>query len=632
MLVTVGCVGLVAILVDVLGVSLRLPLLAGLPLLAVYAFPAAVVVDGVTWWLFPIAASGWIGLLAVSQRDSVRSWSTSRGVRVSTVGSMARRAGAAAIALAVAVPLLIPGLTERVIGSGLGGAGTPFGGGGQSAGDTVRIDPFVSMRRGLLSQDDREVLRYRSTSNDPVYLRLVALTHFDGVTWQEMPPDELNILVPISDLLTSTPDTRRLEQVDISIGVLDGTSLPLPAQTTALRPTNDRAQSTLIQEGWVFDNDTGTASVNIGSSVGLEFVASTTAGDLAPAVLNAATRDVPSSLQSQVRIPDDLPLSVVTLTRKVTSGAQSPFERAVALQSYFTEDGGFRYSTQVLSDPNESFLEQFLTDRAGYCQQFAGAMAVMARIAGIPARVIIGFSPGTRNDDGSWSVSANDAHAWPELWFDTAGWVRFEPTPRVDATSGVNPPPYAPRSRQIPTPADRAERAVGPDPGEIPAVPAAADPDAWRRVALTVSLLVGLLAALIPAILRRVRRSRRLAQSASAEDAWDEVRDAALDLNLPWNDADSPRTAGARLVTAARLPATAQSALEAVVHATERSRYSAQGWTSRTGLADDVSVIREAMVERADRRIRLRAVLWPRSVLRKDLRRGGDASGPQVDP
>lgn len=616
LLLTVGCIGLVALMVDVLGVSLRLPTLAGLPLLAVYAFPTAVVPDGVVWWIFPLVAAGWLGLLAVSQRDSLRSWSTSRGVRVATVTSMAWRAGAAAIALAVALPLLVPGLTERVIGSGLGGGGTPFGGGGESVGDTVSIDPFVSMRRGLLSQDDREVLTYRTSTGDPTYLRLVALTHFDGVTWRELPPDELSIRSPMTDLLVPSGLDEQQDRVTISIGPLEGKTLPLPAGTTALVPDNDRARTAFTQQGWTFDDDAATASVTIGTSAGLEYTSAAPLSDIPSSILRAASASVPLRLQSRLDVPDDLPLSVVTLARNVTSSATTPFDRAVALQSYFTEEGGFRYSTQVLSDPNESFIEQFLTDRVGYCQQFAGAMAIMARTVGIPSRVIIGFSPGERRDDGSWSVSANDAHAWPELWFEGAGWVRFEPTPRVDSASGVAAPPYAPRERPASTPADRAERATTVDPGPVPSSPTA-DPDAWRWIALAVSITAGLLAALIPAIRRRVRRSRRLSPRSPAEDAWDELRDVAVDLGLPWNDADSPRAAGARLVTTARLSGAAEDALGTVVRATERSRYAQGGWTSRSGLAEEVAVVREAMVGRADLGMRMRAVLWPRSITRR---------------
>ncbi|MGM3293757.1 transglutaminase-like domain-containing protein, partial [Escherichia coli] len=78
-------------------------------------------------------------------------------------------------------------------------------------------------------------------------------------------------------------------------------------------------------------------------------------------------------------------------------------------------------------------LEEFLTDdedgRTGYCEQFASAMAVMARSLGIPARVAMGFLEPTEEGRGQWVYSTDDLHAWPELYFAGQGWVRFEPTP-----------------------------------------------------------------------------------------------------------------------------------------------------------------------------------------------------------
>jgi len=97
-------------------------------------------------------------------------------------------------------------------------------------------------------------------------------------------------------------------------------------------------------------------------------------------------------------------------------------------------------------------LRRFLTDvREGYCEQFAAAMAVMARLQGVPARVAVGFTPGEIVDNTYQQVTTKDAHAWPELWFPEAGWVRFEPTPRGDGQ--VRLPSYT-------TPAGRV---TGPD-------------------------------------------------------------------------------------------------------------------------------------------------------------------------
>ncbi len=93
-------------------------------------------------------------------------------------------------------------------------------------------------------------------------------------------------------------------------------------------------------------------------------------------------------------------------------------------------------------------LRRFLTEvREGYCEQFAIAMAMMAREVGIPSRVAVGFTSGEIVDNNFQQVTTHDAHAWPELWFPEAGWVPFEPTPRADGTVSV--PSYTtPAGRQ----------------------------------------------------------------------------------------------------------------------------------------------------------------------------------------
>jgi protein-glutamine gamma-glutamyltransferase len=76
-------------------------------------------------------------------------------------------------------------------------------------------------------------------------------------------------------------------------------------------------------------------------------------------------------------------------------------------------------------------LEAFLFGaRRGYCQQFSGAMALLLRMGGLPARVAAGFTPGSLDSASrQWIVSDRDAHAWVEVWFPRFGWVRFDPTP-----------------------------------------------------------------------------------------------------------------------------------------------------------------------------------------------------------
>jgi len=122
---------------------------------------------------------------------------------------------------------------------------------------------------------------------------------------------------------------------------------------------------------------------------------------------------------------------------KVAGGAPTPYGAVLALESWLRQRGGFRYEERPLPARDVPPLVHFVADtRAGYCQHFAGAMAVMLRLLGIPARVAVGFTSGTYVD-GRWRVTDHDAHAWVEVWFPGQGWVPFDPTPGRGRFAGV---------------------------------------------------------------------------------------------------------------------------------------------------------------------------------------------------
>ena len=115
--------------------------------------------------------------------------------------------------------------------------------------------------------------------------------------------------------------------------------------------------------------------------------------------------------------------------RAVTGSTHSPYAAVVALERWLRVTGGFVYSLQPPPTPGVPPLVAFtLETKTGYCQHFAGAMALMARLLGIPARVAVGFVRG-HYVDGEWQVTDHDAHAWVEVWFPKYGWIPFDPTP-----------------------------------------------------------------------------------------------------------------------------------------------------------------------------------------------------------
>jgi transglutaminase-like putative cysteine protease len=114
----------------------------------------------------------------------------------------------------------------------------------------------------------------------------------------------------------------------------------------------------------------------------------------------------------------------------VIGRARSPYGAAVALESWFRQTGNFVYTQQPPRTRPNLELVDFLRTKRGYCQHFAGAMALMLRSLGVPARVAAGFTSGTYDSvTGTWTVTDHDAHAWVEVWFRGYGWLPFDPTP-----------------------------------------------------------------------------------------------------------------------------------------------------------------------------------------------------------
>ena len=117
--------------------------------------------------------------------------------------------------------------------------------------------------------------------------------------------------------------------------------------------------------------------------------------------------------------------------RQVVGRPRNPYAAAVALEAWFRSSGEFSYDESPPVREGSPPLVSFVTaTRRGYCQHFAGAMALMLRYLGIPARVAAGFTTGLFDEDeGRWTVADTNAHTWVEVWFDGYGWLPFDPTP-----------------------------------------------------------------------------------------------------------------------------------------------------------------------------------------------------------
>jgi transglutaminase-like putative cysteine protease len=332
-------------------------------------------------------------------------------------------------------------------------------------------------------------------------------------------------------------------------------------------------------------------------------------------------------------VPDDLPEDLVRLTDRVIAGQDGAAAKAAAIQS-FLRSSQFTYSTQPLPGSGYRALENFLLrDRRGYCEQFAAGMAMMARVAGIPSRVSVGFLPGERDGD-TWRVSIRDMHAWPELYFSGYGWVRFEPTPASvtgsappwttatsdDASSAPSAEPSASASSAAPSASSGAS--------EAPVDPTLAEGDSaafpWAKTLLGTGIGLLVLAVLAaPATIRVRRRTARLTGDQLADEqveaAWAEIRDTVLDYGGSW-PSGSPHSIGTAVAT--RLDTEESAALGQVATLVERSRYSRRfdDVAATATLPALTQEIRRGIAAPLGRGQRLLGLVLPRSVFRRGRR------------
>jgi transglutaminase-like putative cysteine protease len=171
------------------------------------------------------------------------------------------------------------------------------------------------------------------------------------------------------------------------------------------------------------------------------------------AALRAAGMDYPDWIRGRyLQLPKILPQRVHALARDLTAALPTPYDRAVAIQEYLRRE--MQYTLAVDAPPyEEDVVDYFLfTSKEGFCDYYATAMVVLARSAGIPARIAFGYASGTFDPaQGKYTVLDSDAHAWPELYFPGIGWVEFEPTssmPEVRRPAAEAAAPAAPLTPQ----------------------------------------------------------------------------------------------------------------------------------------------------------------------------------------
>ncbi len=620
-LILVTTVGGIWVLTDLLISGVGRPAWAIVPPAALFLVPALGLGADTGVLSFLLLAVGYAGVLLAGGLNTARAWTRGLSRDSATVDQ-----GANPVVWRAAGLLMLPAvLVTLLLGVALPTISLPGGGFGNGPGGNGPLqltDPTLDLKRNLTQPTDRVVLRYTSDAPGGVYLRLASLPQLSNAGW-----GSVRINLSEGSRLPAVPGLAKepTRQRHTSIQVLNFGSqyLPLPyaprAFTAAGSWNYDPGSLTVVDSG-----NQPEALRNLSYTV--------TSVDITPSntELSRAGAGTPSDSAVTAVIPSDLPDSLIQETRDVIKGADTPAQQAAAMQAYL-RSGEFTYSTERLPGDGYQALQNFLTvDKRGYCEQFASAMAMMARVAGIPSRVSVGFLPGRRNGD-SWEVSIRDMHAWPELYFADYGWVRYEPTP-ASLTGAA--PSWTLRDQTQPQASASAAPSAEPSAAE-PSASADASASAaptpqtsdtgsgfpWRRTLLGSG--IGLLALALlsaPATFRLRRRRGRLSEEGLPADrveaAWAEIRDTAVDHGWTWPEG-SPRTIGQTV--GGRLDREQSLSVGRVATLVERSRYAPDlgDPAAADGLSETTEEIRRSIAGSQTRGQRLRAVLFPRSLWRR---------------
>jgi transglutaminase-like putative cysteine protease len=652
MLLAVAGIGLTAVLTDLIAVRLGSAALAGLPLLLLFTEPFTLSVSrsGMgTTIAFCLGTIGYLTMLSTEGRERIRAWEripTGLATEPDTraLAAAGRRAGLASVVLALCVPLFVPGLhTTRLFGGGTPGIGG-VGGSGHGVGFP---DPQTQLSQDLHESHSEPVLDYWSSDGLPEYLQVYVLDDLTDSGWhlstESLAPATPKLPSPpgLSPTNEETWTTSVTTRITIDKSVSQDSMLALPAPYPAVQ----------VQVSAPGEVQVDRSSLMIFDSAAL--------GGLSYSVTNLELDPAAQTLAQVPKPPRDIagPYLAVppsydslrSLANDVVVGAKTPFAKAVALQEWLGGGGGgFSYTLNAPTVTNASQLKYFLENsKSGYCQQFSFAMAVLARLVGIPSRVAYGYTSGTAAGNNTWRVTTHDAHAWPELYFQGFGWLRFEPTPTGrDAQGTATTPSYTEQPASAyqqqqktsstspgtsPTSTDRhagfnpvppnEQRGLefGGTGGATASAAHRAGPNPWELAGLS---LLGLLvlAAIAPGCARLVIRRYRWRAGAHGGDAelahtaWRELRDDLMDYRGGYAPSESPRALASRVSADLRFPEPAAVALRRITMAEERARYSARPTDGGT-LPRDAAVVRRTIAAAVSRRTRWRARLFPSSVL-----------------
>jgi transglutaminase-like putative cysteine protease len=471
-------------------------------------------------------------------------------------------------AMAVVAALLVTPLLASTEGVGVLGWRSGIGPG--SSGPRIVANPVVDLQTRLFQLTDTPVFVVSSPVRS--YWRLTSLDDFNGQTWTST-----GSYRSFGTRLPGTGDipagTRTVQQ---SFQIQDLNSVWLPDAFTPVSVVGVRGVS--------YDANTGSLITSKQTSNGFaysvtsyQYLSSLNADDLqaAPPLTNL------SSLKADLQLPSSVAPAVITLAKRLTEGQRTEYGKALALQNYF-QSGAFTYSQNPVSDGSgtQALYNFLFVTKSGYCQQFAGAYAVLARAAGLPTRLAVGFATGQEIATGEYQVLDANAHTWPEVYFGPKfGWLPFEPTPSFNnpGATGYAPNTNTGASSTTPggdqPPIDKGAAGAGAKGQAQPTPPTTKAPStsggaagprrhSWSPVLWAIPAIIGWIA--INAIVRRLRwRYRRGRRRDDGRDRQVLARWAEVSELLAWwgatrhsseTDDEFARRAADRVVRQLRKP------------------------------------------------------------------------------
>jgi hypothetical protein len=304
---------------------------------------------------------------------------------------------------------------------------------------------------GEIKKDSTVVMRVKTGS--PVRYpmlrwRGMALTTFDGHRWsfnagvkEKVYPSGTGWILINPQVSMEAPTSVDL-RFTVLLQPMATDSLFAPANLLAIHPafvSSAPGYSSYLHRGNLWRDSTGSIFNSFRNFVQIEYQAESLLPIVQPNVARAASTDYSDQMRAiYLQLPRSLDPRIPELARQITRSENNPYDRAVALEYYLRRN--FAYTLNLTGRAGQDPLAHFLFEsRAGHCEYFASAMAVMLRTLGIPSREVNGFLPGEFNDvGGDYIVRASDAHSWVEAYFPGSGWITFDPTPPAqDSGSGL---------------------------------------------------------------------------------------------------------------------------------------------------------------------------------------------------